>query len=734
MLVPVNFSHRTLQRGVARPAAMFQHPIVPRLLAPTRVPVGTTIDFAQINRALVANQPPPIPAQFGDLHAVVQDQWVGPRQLALPADAPPFGLWLRTVETPQVDGASWYLSILAAVPTVGNRWPSAEKRQYADVVAVSYGTDPLLLGGIRVFHSGRRYGVEYAARNPDTGAFDRRRATVVDGPARFDTTHDVRLVRGLAKYANVLHERLNMATVLAQMHQDFSPETTLTGQAVQRTFDLTGFPLVADTVILSQTPARRNRLMRRDPHALFVGQRLLTPFLRTPHLNAGESAFLDDRLDELESGYLAHVRTLCDEQGAPVAMVDVHDRLATEPDAHRRAAFYNHMLLSFEEHHRRPGQLFETVGILNELVMGTDDDDFAERQLNSRFGMSPDQFFDLAKYYLDATAEEGSAFVALLATEQRRLVAGAGQMVMLHDVPFLVRSWIDHHGGPAPLLLGFSQVLGVLQQFFADMGFDVHRPPWNDVSIDGGRRTGKWQGVPTALPLNRLRSFITFQPPDVGYDLEMLKIVIHEFTHAMHFQTAQTRVRGFMAIKEASAVPGDWTEGVAVLVEQLWNHPAIVARYLANGAGLTGAYCTAWGTIQRLYQVWQTRKDFLIALQEIMLYREERPGSDDSLPFEDRLRLWHEWVPRYLFVATDPSVAVGEWALKPHLASKDFLLTYAQYPIGVVRTQPLFDRHIRRGTKRELQRLGADLRRLFRKGSMVTPADLESMGLRLPVT
>lgn len=696
---------------------------------PRSYPIGTTgVDIRAILRDIQAGRALTIPTQFGDHQTVVQDQWV---KQGIETDgnaATKEGLLLRAITIPRPDGATRRVEFLLIVPLAADGTTSPDLMKGASVVDASFDAGTrLLIGGIALSEpeDGTTTVFHYTAYNAETQQYEARMAWITSEPTPVggDLEQSTRLIYAMALCADAFREAVDATTVVNRVDERLAPEQPLLEQAEAKVWSEMLRPLYGTLRALRTDDRWTAAIAARDPRALDL--------LRVFSVRADNDLRLSDpdraarlaRHTTIEERFNARMKTF-QWNGAFLNRGEVFKQLRAEPDPAQREALYRQFLTHYGDLYREPDHLFASADFFNAIAARYGLGNYADMVYRDRFGFDAREFFALAEQYFKDTDADARAYVAMLRQAQTRLHPKAGDTVHIHDVEFLDETWTQQFGGvTAEPRLTAAQALAAVKAFYAEIGIDLDAAPWNGIVLDAAKRPNKQGTLGEALPVDKDLSYIIMNLDDRGVSLDELGTLIHEYVHGIHFQAAQQRAGSYLAVKDLWGGPQDFPEGIAMALQRLINNPEIATRILGAYPGFTRAYLETRAKVQRVAETWQTRKYFMIAMQEILLYR---TTHDDGSPWplEARLAQWNRWAREVLFVEPPAGLVYGEWAAKPHLSGKDYYLYYGGYPAGAIRAERVVEKYVRRGTAQELRSLRDPMLALLRRGSMITSDDI----------
>lgn len=694
-----------------------------------RYPIGTRgVDMAAALDAVRRGDEVPVPGRLGDLQLGVHDTWVGADKGMVHWEGDPKrpgALLLRTIHIPESDGRGRQAAFLYAVPLASGilqpLWKSSR------LVAATVGEDrQLLIGGIRCMTGNDGNTVlGYQLFDPalDSYGYWEARSVPFNKDQR-NPDHDRLMTLAAARCLDVFREASAQAQVLRLMQIGFDRQVDLVQQAGAAVWDDLLRPFQEEASILFAPRGAHAATDRYTlPHIANLQRLVHADLKKATSLSRTEQAERLGAYAELARRFDALMKNF-QWEGKTLNRIEVMDLLRKEPDAATRAALYKAFVEHYGNAYREPGGLFETAARLSKLAGGS----YADRVYRERFGTNTGHILDEAWAYFEKTASDARAYVDALRAVQRRLDPDSGDIIRMSDVGYL-DSRLGNPDTEEPRLTK-DQALDVLRAFYADLGIDFNQAPWNRIIMDFGKRPGKALAAGEALPLDAERAYFTMNIGENGVSFGELTTLVHEILHTIHFQSTHERAEGSMMVKDLLSGPQDWPEGIAVAVQNLLERPEVAQRYLGKYPGFTPEYFAARAETARLSIVWHRRLQFLIAMQEIMLYRDTLPRLVGSLSLDRRLALWNQWVPQVLFVEPPVGTVYGDWAPKPHFSSRDAHLYYAGYPWGAMQAERIvegalfFDEY----SVEAMRKFGPVLQKLLGMGSLITRTDIGQAG------
>ncbi|MBI4238871.1 MAG: hypothetical protein HY696_10740 [Deltaproteobacteria bacterium] len=729
----LTFRRDVLNARGTMPTATFTDPATTETDPDRLYPIATTgINIRTLLRDLQAGRPLAIPPQFGDLQAVIHDTWI---KRGIDADGRPEtteGLLFRTITIPRTDGPARRIELLLVVPMAADGSVSPDQMKRASVIDAGFDAGSrFLIGGIGVTEpdDGTATVFQYTAYNAATKQYESRMAWATNEPTGVggDVAHSTRLIYSMALCADAFREAVDATTVANRIDERLAPEQPLLEQSEAKVWSDLLRPLYGTLETLRADARWTSAMAAHDPRALDLLRAFSVRADNDLRLSDTDRAARLARHTAIEERFNARMKDFR-WNGTFLNRGEVFKQLRAEKDPAQREALYRHFLTHYGALYREPDHLFASADYLNAITAKYGLGNYADVVYRDRFGYDAKEFFALAERYFKDSEPEARAYVAMLQQAQRKLNPTAGETVMIHDVEFLDETWTQQFGGVTtePRLTA-PQALAAVKAFYAELGIDLDAAPWNGIVLDAAKRPNKQGTLGEALPADKDLSYIIMNLDDRGVSVEELATLIHEYLHGIHFQAAQQRGGEFLVVKDLWGGPQDFPEGAAMALQHLLNHPEIATRILGQYPGFTRPYLEARAKVQRVAEVWQTRRLFMIAMQEILLYRDRRDDGT-AWPLEERLGMWNRWVREVLFVEPPPGLLYGEWAAKPHLSSKDYYLYYGGYPAGTIRAERVVAKYVRSGTTAELRALREPLLALLRKGSMITSDDIRRAG------
>ncbi len=660
-----------------------------------------------------------IPETFGDLAIQLQSRWIDVADLD--GDGTADKVLERTATVPHeyepTRAASWLVAVLSAADgTVG---ADQEKAGILiDAATIEGEQAPLRFVEC---HPGDQAVVRYDRWNGEGYEPWQGVATPTAEVTEPDLERDVALIQSaMAVYdAGVLAPET--AYVKAFIRKEYMPEV----EAVESTRDLI-FPEVLRPLYTaikvaeqrSRDEAQAATYVAAEPQiAVMIGILDHEADLRLS-LSADELRRRVAGLQELGEIFEGLEEGL-ELEGAKARRRDFEIKLGEVADPAERAAITTTYQDQFRPMIAADGRYQQFIAEMNEVARARGYENYADMRMVEKFGMDLDGFLGWVEQTWQATDADAKAYIDSL--EQ---FAGT-ESLTYWQVKQLSDAWILDQVGVEELpKLSEEDAVAILQQMYADVGFDMATAPYDRITMDWYQDDLKWNRAGTAATANPQQAYFTSNlKPGTPIPLDEWQTPVHETGHTIHYQTSGATAPGLSSYQ--NNMPSYVAEGVAMTFETVAvANETLMRRYFEGKPGFTDKLFAVYPQVTRQAAAWETRRLLNMAMYEINLYiDQDEDGNVRS--WEDRTGAWPQMVRDTLFVEP-PEDALAQIMCRSHPFNDQSQLGYASYGLGFALVNQIGLQLLVEGNDEELQRFGAAMGEVMAAGALANRASVQA--------
>ena len=373
------------------------------------------------------------------------------------------------------------------------------------------------------------------------------------------------------------------------------------------------------------------------------------------------------------------------------------------------------------------GQYEQFIAEMNEIARTHGFANYPDMRMVEKFGMDLDGFIEWTDQAWTNTDADALAFVTSL-----KAFAGTDALTYW-QVGQLTDAWIlDQVGMEALPTLGEEDAIGIMKQFFEDVGLDMEAAPYDRITHDWYQDDLKWNRSGTAATATPEDAYFTSNlKPGEPIPLDEWETPVHETAHTLHYQTSGQH--GQLLSAYQNNMPSYVAEGVAMTMEEVpIGNPALMRRYFADKPGFTDELFEIYPGVKAQAVAWQTRRLLLMGLYEVNLYVDRNPDGSER-PWVERVGAWEGMVRDRLFVEP-PADALAQIMCRSHPFNDQSQLGYSSYSLGHALVRQIFRTSVLEGTDEELQRYGKAMIEVMSQGALADRASVQAVidGLAQP--
>jgi hypothetical protein len=670
-----------------------------------------------------------IPNEFGNLKATVKSFWMN-NVGDFDGDGNLDSLLLRTTTIPYVNKPTTTSAWLVAVKDDnGDGQLSADEEKAGVVIssATMMGENiPITEISVNDFNNDGRTDVAYT-KHID-GKSKTYRAISQETPV-IDKEEDNALIESAMLYYDAVIMAEERGYVKYFIRKEFEAELGAIGISRAVVFPEVLRPLYSSLKMIDTRSPDNRTLLQEDltqgQARMFALNKILTKAGDLElELTAEEMAYrteatttLSRQFDDLENSL--------EWNGELVTHSRFEQMLASQPDDAVRLAMAEHYKNHYAPIYAEGGTYHQYIERMNEIAINHGYEHYADMRIRQVFGISYTDFRTWVDDTLNATEKSARAYIDALQEFSGK------ESLRFWDVGFYKQAWVKQQTGLVEFpsftsneILGTPEnPSGLLDRYYADLGFDLRSDPYNRITMDPFLDPLKpaYPGVAaTATPADAY--FTSNIVPGENILLRESETFTHETVHDVHYITAGQKLPGISSY--LNTMPGYVTEGIGLGTQDIpFMSPALIKRYFGDNEGFSEAFIQKYPEVLEMSQAWQTRMLIHMALTEVNLYA--NPGS-----WSEKLNDWPTRAKEDLFV--DPEgIELGPIIYRTHPVGGQHQLYYASYPLGAVNIRRIRDAMIKEGTPEELKLFGDVLREIMSGGALMDQAQINDIVKRV---